>query len=334
MAPALRARSVGKKFRIYRKDPGLWGSLRGLFRRRYEENQAVRAMTLDIERGEIVGLLGENGAGKTTFMKLATGIIMPSSGSLEVLGAVPFDRTREFRRHIALVMGQKSQLWWDLPALDSLQLLKRFYELEDKAYSQRVGELSELLGTGHVLRVPLRKLSLGERMKVELMACLLHQPSFLFLDEPTIGLDLVAQRRIRQFLRDYHQQHQLTILLTSHYMADIEALCQRVVLMNRGEKRFDGSREAFASVLGSEKLLTFTFAEAPPQDDPLFTENAASWKAEGTEVELKVPAEQVGAIGAAILARYPATAFGTEKLPIERVMHRLLEKPELLPRCV
>lgn len=329
---ALQARKLNKTFRIYHKSPGFWGSLRGLFKREYEDNAAVRDFDLDISPGEIVGLLGENGAGKTTFMKLATGLIMPSEGELRVLGHVPFDRSRSFRKQIALVMGQKSQLWWDLPALDSLQLLKRFYELGDHEFKERVGELSELLGTGHVLRVPLRKLSLGERMKLELMACLLHHPRFVFLDEPTIGLDLVAQRRIREFLKSYHRRHGVTIILTSHYMADIEALCERIVLVNRGEKRFDGSRDAFARVLGSEKLLTFIFISPVTDEDPLFGDYAPVWNDERTEVVLKVPQERVSEVGAAVLARYPVSDFGTEKLPIERVMHRLLEKPELLPR--
>ncbi len=329
---ALRARKLGKTFRIYQKSPGFWGSLRGLFRRKYEENAAVRDFDLDISPGEIVGLLGANGAGKTTFMKLATGLIMPSGGDLHVLGHVPFDRSRAFRKNVALVMGQKSQLWWDLPALDSLQLLKRFYELEDREYTERVGELSELLGTDHVLRIPLRKLSLGERMKLELMACLLHHPKFVFLDEPTIGLDLVAQRRIREFLKSYHRRHGVTIILTSHYMADIEALCQRIVLVDRGEKRFDGSHDAFARLLGSEKLLTFMFTRPVASDDLLFREYSPEWNDKRTEVALKVPQDKVCEVGAAVLGRYPVSDFGTEKLPIERVMHRLLEKPELLPR--
>jgi len=227
----IQIQALKKEFRTYRKPPGVWGSLSSLFFRKYEFNKAVDDFDLQVEPGEIVGLLGPNGAGKTTLMKMFSGIIVPSSGQVRVLGFEPWKRDRTFRQKIALVMGQKAQLDWDIPAMDSLLLLQRYYEISEGDFSKRLGNLSEILGVSQLLHIHVRKLSLGERMKMELMASLLHRPEIIFLDEPTIGLDLIAQKSIRKFLLEYHQLHKTTIILTSHYMADVEALCPRIVLI-------------------------------------------------------------------------------------------------------
>ena len=325
----IQARGLYKDFRLYKKQAGLQGSIKSFFSRSYENKRAVAPLDLDIQRGEIIGLLGPNGAGKTTLMKMLTGIIVPSGGSLQVLGSQPAQRLRSFRKRISLVMGQKSQLWWDLPPMDSFNLIQSYYEIPKLEFTNRLEELSDILGVEQLLNVHVRKLSLGERMKVELMASLLHEPDVLFLDEPTIGLDLISQRNIRDFLFDYHQRKKPTLILTSHYMADIEALCKRVILIIEGEKRFDGKIERFESLLGHNKILTFNFA-SPIQDLSFFAPFAPSWNHEKTMVEINIPEEELREVASHILSRFPVTDFGTQKTPIERVLETLLHNPALL----
>ena len=216
------------------------GSVKSIFHREYQEKIAVNSFDLKIPKGKIVGLLGPNGAGKTTLMKMFTGIIVPSHGEIKIAGHSPSKREIEFRKKIALVMGQKSQLWWDIPAMDSFELLQRYYELDHAYFKKRISEMAELLNVTSLLNTHIRKLSLGERMKMELMASLLHKPEVLFLDEPTIGLDLVAQENIRAFIKNYHEKNESTIIVTSHYMADVQELCEDIVLIFNGKKGFDG----------------------------------------------------------------------------------------------
>ncbi|MBF0238825.1 MAG: ATP-binding cassette domain-containing protein [SAR324 cluster bacterium] len=326
----IEAQGLYKAFRIYRKSPGLKGALKSLVYRNHEMNEAVKPFDLSVNHGEIIGLLGPNGAGKTTLMKMFTGIIVPSGGSLSVMGHVPEKRERLFRKKIALVMGQKSQLWWDLPAMDSFELLGRYYEIDRNTFKQRVELLSFLLQVEHILHVHVRKLSLGERMKVELMASLLHQPEIIFLDEPTIGLDLIAQQKIREFIKSYHQETGSTIILTSHYMADVTALCSRLVLIFQGGKRFDGPIQEFEKLLGEEKDVSFLFAEPISRDDMFWTSLDTRWNEERTHVHIRLPMKQLREISAEILHRYPVLDFSTENLPVERVMKTLMENPQLL----
>ncbi len=239
-SPSIQCTGIRKEFRQIQKQPGILGSVASFFQRHYTTVAAVEDLSFEIRPGEIVGLLGPNGAGKTTIMKLCTGIIAPTAGSISVLGTTPFDRTLSFRHRIALVMGQKSQLWWDVPAMDTFLLLQSYYQVSEADFRERVSELSSLLHVERLLTVPTRKLSLGERMKMELIACLLHRPEVLFLDEPTIGLDIVSQEIVRDFLLRYHKKYAPTIVLTSHYMADVAALCSRIILILSGRKHFDG----------------------------------------------------------------------------------------------
>ncbi|MFO0034945.1 MAG: ATP-binding cassette domain-containing protein, partial [Planctomycetota bacterium] len=217
----IEIRDLRKSYRVYQKREGVWASVQGLFHREYRDVEAVRGINLRVEQGEFVAFLGPNGAGKTTTLKLLSGVINPTSGSAEVMGYVPWDRSNEYRRRFALVMGQKNQLWWDLPAADSFRLHQHIYRIDPAQFERTVGELSELLDVQRLLTRPVRELSLGERMKMELIAALLHSPEVLFLDEPTIGLDVIAQHKIQQFLKHYQQVRRITILLTSHYMKDI-----------------------------------------------------------------------------------------------------------------
>ncbi|MFT5523500.1 MAG: ABC-2 type transport system ATP-binding protein, partial [Pirellulaceae bacterium] len=223
-----------KSYRVYQKQEGLWASMKGLFGRKYTEIQAVRGIDLRVEQGEFVAFLGPNGAGKTTTLKLLSGVINPTAGTATVMGHTPWKRENAYRRRFALVMGQKNQLWWDLPAQESFRLHQQIYRIPDAQFQNTLTELTELLDVKRLLKQPVRELSLGERMKMELTAALLHSPEILFLDEPTIGLDVVAQHNIQKFLKYYQEKRQITILLTSHYMKDVAALCKRVVIIAQG----------------------------------------------------------------------------------------------------
>jgi ABC-2 type transport system ATP-binding protein len=239
--PIIIARELSKHYQVADKKPGLIGTLKHFMKRKYRTIEAVKGISFEIEPGEVVGFLGPNGAGKTTALKVLTGLVHPTTGQVEVLGHTPFKRQRDFLRQITLVMGQKQQLIWDLPAMDSLRINAAVYEIPPKEFEKRLGELCEMLDLKKELTQPVRKLSLGQRMKAEFMAAMIHHPKVLFLDEPTLGLDINAQTAVRSFLRDYNQKHQAAILLTSHYMADITALCQRVLLIHEGKLMYDGS---------------------------------------------------------------------------------------------
>src|SRR5713101_5415963 len=263
----IEANELTKTYRVAQKKPGFLGAVRGLFRRQYKEVQAVRDVSFRIEPGEMVAFLGPNGAGKTTTLKMLSGLIYPTSGSATVLGFTPWDRPDAFRRRFSLVMGQKNQLWWDLPAADSFQLHKEIYSLDTHAFNTTLGELTEMFGVKELTRQPVRELSLGERMKMELIASLLHRPQLLLLDEPTIGLDVVAQATIQKCLKDYNATRGVTMLLTSHYMRDVEALCSRVLVITHGRVLYDGPLTKLTERFGTAKLLKLHFmGETTPPD--------------------------------------------------------------------
>lgn len=324
------ARNLSKQFVSYKKAPGLLGALHSFIHPEKVYKDAVKSFDLNIEQGEIIGLLGPNGAGKTTLMKMFTGIIVPSHGELQVLEHRPSERQKAFRQKIALVMGQKSQLWWDIPAMDSFLLLQKYYEIPQQAFEERVKEMSELLGVVDLLHIHVRRLSLGERMKLELMASLLHSPDIIFLDEPTIGLDLVAQENIREFIREYHRKHNVTLILTSHYMADVQALCERLVLIFDGQKAYDGSLRNFENILGHEKSIGLSFSRPQSQHKTFFTQYSPSWNEEGTQVELRVPETDWQEFGKQAFEMQDLIDFNTEKLPIEKVMKTLMNNPDIL----
>lgn len=242
------------------REDGLKGSLKSLFHRKTEEKTALQSVNLTIEKGELVGLIGPNGAGKTTLVKLLTGIIQPTSGSATVMGFNPGEHQDAFKRQFAVVMGQKSQLWWDLPAIDTFTLNREIYAMEKELWQKNLDTYIELFGLSGMLQVPVRNLSLGERMKMELVASLLHNPQLLFLDEPTIGLDAIAQKQIRGFLKEVNAIRQVTILITSHYMEDIRSLCQRTLVINNGEMLYDGDLETLLSRYQERRTITVTLA--------------------------------------------------------------------------
>src|SRR5215831_5192506 len=268
----IEAAGLTKTYRVAQKKPGFLGAVRGLFRRQYKEVEAVEDVSFAIEPGEMVAFLGPNGAGKTTTLKMLSGLIYPTTGTARVLGFVPWDRADAFRLQFALVMGQKNQLWWDLPAADSFQLHREIYSLPADQFERTLAELTELFAVRELTRQPVRELSLGERMKMELIAALLHQPRLLLLDEPTIGLDVVAQVTIQRCLREYNQARGVTVLLTSHYMRDVEALCKRVLVITHGHLVYDGALAGITEQFGRHKLVKLQFAEEAPVDLARFGE--------------------------------------------------------------
>jgi ABC-2 type transport system ATP-binding protein len=319
----IEVRQLTRIFRTYKKRPGFWGGVRGLVKRDFEETAAAKDITFDIAEGEFVGFLGPNGAGKTTTLKMLSGLIYPTSGTARVAGFDPSKRENAYRRIFALVLGQKNQLWWDLPAVESFSLLRHIYGLPADQYKATLDELVALLGIEGKLNVMVRELSLGERMKMELIAALLHRPRVLFLDEPTIGLDVVSQKAVRQFLREYNRKYRVTILLTSHYMADIKELCERVIVIHKGTKIYDGQLDRLETASGSrKKIIRFL-----PQNGS-FPEN---WKSNFGEVErsaegqytLRVGSDQVVALSQEILSTGPVADITIEDVPLEDVIAEL-----------
>ncbi len=321
--PIIDAKGLSKTYRVFQKNPGLVGSLRGLFRRQYKEVHAVANVSFQIEPGEMVGFLGPNGAGKTTTLKMLSGLIYPSSGSATVLGFTPWERPDAFRRRFSLIMGQKNQLWWDLPAGDSFQLHREIYSLPADAFNRTLGELTELFAVKELTRQPVRELSLGERMKMELIAALLHEPQLLLLDEPTIGLDVVAQVAIQRCLKEYNATRGVTMLLTSHYMRDVEALCPRVLVITHGRVLYDGLLAGITERFGRSKLVRLQFAgEETPSDLGRFGEYTSS----GPVAELKVERACVAEVLAAILDRYTVVDMSVQDPPLDQVIARVFEE--------
>ena len=255
-APIISIQNLKKYFKVYRKKPGLLGSIQSLWSREYEEVKAVDDVSFEIYPGEIVGFIGQNGAGKTTTLKVLSGLLYPTSGEVSVLGFNPWDRKPDFQRQFALVMGQKNQLWWDLPAMESFLLNKAIYEVPDAEFDKTLDKLVELLDVKDIINVQVRKLSLGQRMKCELIAALLHSPKVLFLDEPTIGLDVVMQKVLRDFIKAYNQEFKATIILTSHYMGDVKELCKRAIVIDHGQKIFDGDLQDIIDQFARNKILS------------------------------------------------------------------------------
>lgn len=320
----IHASKLSKTFRVHEKQPGLAASVRSLFVRKKIEKHAVRDVSFDIGPGEIVGLLGTNGAGKTTLVKMLAGIIHPSSGDARVLGHQPWKRENALRQQIALIMGQKASLWWDLPAADCFLLLREIYQIPKDEYKKRLAYLTDTLDVAGQLHTQIRRLSLGERMKMELISTLLHAPKVVFLDEPTIGLDLTAQRAIREFLLQYREEHKPAMILTSHYMEDIEQLCERILLIQAGSLVFDGQLDEVMRVYSPHKILTAHFQVA----SDAAAREAAEWPGEVLEldasrVRLKVPRDAVSAAAQQLLTQFPVVDISIEEVEVGTVIEEI-----------
>ncbi len=316
--------SLTKIYPVAVKQPGLKGTIKHFFNRTYREVKAVQNVSFQIEPGEIVGFLGPNGAGKTTTLKMLTGLIHPSSGTVKVAGYFPYRRQSKFLQKMSLVMGQKQQLLWDLPALDSLRINAAVYNISEQEFARRLNELSEMLSLQEKLNRPVRKLSLGERMKAELLAALIHHPQVLFLDEPTLGLDVNAQAAVRDFLKEYNHRYQATILLTSHYMADITALCKRVMLIHQGNLIYDGLLEDLLDRFAPLRQVKVELAKTVPESQlARYGEIEAN---EGAEVSFLVSREGLTNTISKILADLPVVDLSISDPPIEEVIGRLFSQ--------
>jgi ABC-2 type transport system ATP-binding protein len=317
----IEIKGLEKTYQVYQKKEGLRSSLRGLFKREYKQVKAVQGVDLQIEQGEFVAFLGPNGAGKTTTLKLLSGVIHPTSGTATVMGHIPWLRENEYRRRFALVMGSKNQLWWDLPAQESFRLHQQIYRIEADVYQNTLDELTDLLDLRDLLQQPVRELSLGQRMKMELTAALLHSPEVLFLDEPTIGLDVVAQHNIQQFLKYYQQKRKITILLTSHYMKDVAALCKRVVIIADGLIKYDGTLEGIIQSTDQRKLVTLQFRDAIDESLLAALKNFGDViDVETPRIKLTVARDVVARMLALILDGYQVDDVIVEDPPLEDVI--------------
>jgi ABC-2 type transport system ATP-binding protein len=316
----IETNGLTKVYRTYRKESGLWASVKGLVRRTYEETRAADNISFKIEEGELVGFLGPNGAGKTTVLKMLSGLLNPTSGEARVLGFVPWERRDEMKRQFSLLMGQKNALWWDLPAQESLELNRAIYGIDRARFQKVVGGLSELLEVQDKMNVMVRELSLGERMKMELISALIHEPRVLFLDEPTIGLDVVSQKRVREFLRLYNQEHRIVTMLTSHYMQDIEELCDRVIVIDHGKIFFDGPLTAIIDRFSGHKIISLTFGEKQERD---FSSLGEVVEQTPLSVQLKVPRAKVTEVARQLLSACSVSDINVQELPVEDVIRQL-----------
>jgi ABC-2 type transport system ATP-binding protein len=315
-----------KAFRTYKKEPGFRGAVRGLFHRKYEQTVAVNDVSFSIEEGELVGFLGPNGAGKTTTLKMLSGLLYPTRGAARVLGHVPWEREDGYRRQFALLLGQKNQLWWDLPARESLELNSKIYGIEPAAFARTVEELTGMLDVRDKLDVMVRELSLGERMKMELIAALLHRPRVLFLDEPTIGLDVVSQKIVREFLRHYNESRKTTILLTSHYMTDIQELCRRVIIIDKGRIFFDGQLAEVLDRFADFKIVSISWltgANFPRVDLKRYGEVLQQTS---NRIQLKIKRDQVIAACKQLLDELPVNDIDIQEVPIEEVIRQIFAR--------
>ncbi len=316
--PAVEVRNLTRLYSVYRKKEGMLASFRGLFHREYKEVRAVDGVSFQVEHGEMVAFLGPNGAGKTTTLKLLSGLIYPTSGEATVLGYIPWKRDIAYRRRFSLVMGQKNQLWWDLPAQESFRLHQEIYRIEPGEFRRRRDELTDLLEVGKLLGQPVRELSLGERMRMELIAALLHSPELLLLDEPTIGLDVVSQRKVQEFLRHYQQEKKITVLLTSHYMKDVEALCKRAIIINGGTIKHDGPLADIIDRFSRHKIMDLQFAGTEIPSD-LHTYGTIV-DVQPPKVRLEVPRTKIPEILVSLLNRYNIEDVGVQERPLEEVI--------------
>jgi ABC-2 type transport system ATP-binding protein len=312
---------LSKNYQVHVREPGLKSSVRSLFKRQFNTVKAVDEIDFSIEPGEVVGFLGPNGAGKTTTLKMLSGLLFPTAGQVNVLGYVPSQRKASFLQQITLVMGNRSQLSWDLPALDSFDLQRAIYQIPAEQFKKTCDEFVELLDLKDKVKKPVRNLSLGERMKVEIIASLLHQPKVLFLDEPTIGLDVTMQRRIRSFISEYNQHYGATVLLTSHYMADVEALCKRVIVIHNGKLLFDGNLSKLI-----ERFSAFKTIHVTTTGTTTWNQYGQVLEQDGGHVILRVPHEKAAEITARILNEQNVEDLTVEALPIEDVIDKVFSQ--------
>jgi len=310
-----------KNYEVTEKKPGLSGAISSIISPKKKQVRALRGISFNIQPGELVGFIGPNGAGKTTTLKILSGLLFPTAGFTQVLGFDPWDRKQEFLKQISLVMGQKNQLWWDLPAIETLELNRAIYEIPKREYEESLEELSTLLNVKKLLNIQVRRLSLGQRMRLELIAALIHRPKVLFLDEPTIGLDLIAQQKMRDFIYEYNKRYQASILLTSHNMNDLIDLARRVIVIDEGRILFDGALEELVSRFAKEKIIKVSLTHE--NDIKRIEQIGKVKKIAFPEVVLSVPREAVAVAAAELLQNFPVADLTIEEIPIEDVIRKV-----------
>jgi len=321
MKEVIKVQNLKKHYQVHQKELGFIGSLKSLVARKYYDVKAVDGISFRINKGELVGFIGPNGAGKTTTLKVLSGLLYPTAGEVSVLGHIPYKREPEFQKQFALVMGQKNQLWWDLPAQETFILNKEIYEVPDEQYQKTVSELVEMLEIEDILKVQVRKLSLGQRMKCELVAALLHSPKVLFLDEPTIGLDVVMQKKMRDFIKEYNRRFKSTIILTSHYMGDVKELCRRVIIIDKGKIVFDGQLADIIKKYADHKILSVVFQRGIKKDKLAAIGNVVEYSY--PKAVIKVPRRESSRRAATLLENFPVADLNIEEPPIEAIIREV-----------
>lgn len=316
--------NLSKDYQIYKKEPGIVGSLKSLFAREYFNIKAVNKVSFKIDDSELVGFIGPNGAGKTTTLKMLSGLLYPTEGDISVMGFKPYERKPAFLQQLSLVMGQKNQLWWDLPLLESLMLNKAIYEITDNKFNKTVEELSELMGIQDIMKIQVRKLSLGQRMKAELLASLIHTPKLLFLDEPTLGLDVVAQKKIRDFIKDYNQRYSATVILTSHYMEDVKELCKRIIIIDKGCILYDGLLEKMVEKYATHKIIRIDVEKQIAKSDLEKIGNIIEYDA--YKATISVPRDQVITKTSELLTQSQIKDFSVQEIPIEDIVRQIFNQ--------
>lgn len=325
--PIITVEHLTKEFTSYKKAPGLWGAIKSFWDRQSETKAAVNDVSFTIAEGEIVGFIGQNGAGKTTTLKMLSGLLYPTHGSVQVLGFNPWDRKKEFLKQFALVMGQKNQLWWDLPPMDTFLLNKEIYEIPDTEFKETVDKLTELLDAKDILLTQVRKLSLGQRMKAELIASLLHRPKILFLDEPTIGLDVVMQKTLRDFIKDYNKTFGATIILTSHYMDDVKELCKRAIVIDKGSIMFDGELDGLIDTYARSKIVHLIFTKPVTKKELEKYGTVKEFDEDGSPdtATLLVPRDKATKLASKALEELPVGDVTIEEAPIEAIIRDVFQ---------
>ena len=325
---SIKVSNISKSFKTYNRKPGLKGALKSFFNRQYTDFHALKNIDLNIEEGEILGILGENGAGKTTLIKLMVGLLHPTSGTVNIKNYIPWNRDNDFLKMITVVMGQKNQLWWDIPASESFLLNKRIYQIDDNNYNQILNEMVELLDVKDKLHTQVRRLSLGERMKMEIIASLLHKPKIIMLDEPSLGLDVLSQAKIREFVKYYNEQYKATFIITSHYMNDIESMCKRVFVMNKGRGVYDGDFETLIKKINPTKKLIYTFENIPDEKTILTLKNDFEIELDNNILVAQLNDNLLNKLLQKLFKISTAKSFLIEDLPVEETMRSFFEKPE------
>ncbi len=328
IALSIKVSNISKSFKTYNRDPGLKGAFKSFFNRQYTDFHALQNIDLNINKGEILGILGENGAGKTTLIKLMVGLLHPTSGDININNYTPWNRDNNFLKMITVVMGQKNQLWWDIPASESFLLNKRIYQIDNDNYNQILNEMVELLDVKDKLHTQVRRLSLGERMKMEIIASLLHKPKIIMLDEPSLGLDVLSQAKIREFVKYYNEQYKATFIITSHYMNDIDSMCKRVFVMNKGKGLYDGNFSTLIKKINPTKKLIYTFDTIP--DDKTLTSLRNNFKFELNNNILVAQLNDtlLNQLLQKLFKISTTQSFLIEELPVEETMRSFFENPE------